>query len=250
MIAARTHQLQLASLSRAPVYASNAAENVLSTPRPSSPVSLDTHRSFQGLGPDVLVQLDADIQRLAAATLEYNRIRSEVEAKLHAFSPDQYKSNTHDGYVLPSQSEISLVRTPNESRENAVIENDLLCDADFQRKEDLLAIADLIVAEDSNMSQRLDGLLLLGVFLDENKESLNWDGLQSLFLELMRLIPNADSTTPLPLGESNDTPLILDAVCFCIGLMCRGSLLLQQRAQELGAVQRIMALMKYASSSS
>ena len=246
MIAARTRQLQLASLSRAPLYAGNAAENVLFTPRPSSPVSLDTHRSFQGS--DVLVQLDADIQRLTAATLEYNRIRSEVEAKLHAFSPDQYISNTHDGYVLPPQSEISLVRTPNESRENAFLETDLPCDADSQRKEDLLAIADLIVAEDSNMSQRLDGLLLLGVFLDENKDSLNWDGLQSLFLELMRLIPNADGPNPLHLDESNDTLLILDAACFCIGLMCRGSLLLQQRAQELGAVQRILTLIKYTSS--
>ena len=73
LIAARSQQLELAVLNSAPHYARSTAVAKLETPRPSSPVSLETYRemvSLTSLNEDIQSQLDEDIARLAAAQLQ------------------------------------------------------------------------------------------------------------------------------------------------------------------------------------
>ena len=97
-------------------------------------------------------------------------------------------------------------------------------------------------------AEHVDGLMLLGVFLDNNKESINWDGFMTLFLEVMSFIPSGHTIEGVTMHGASDNLLLWDAACFCICRMCAGSPIILEQARSLHAVPRILCLVKYVTS--
>jgi hypothetical protein len=217
LIASRTQQLQLAVLESAATH--ERAGMALPTPRPSSPVSLATHRMMQDSDPDIQTRVDDDIVWLNQATVEYNAMRGQIESKLR--STQTQKEN------------------PAELEDDSSMNDEMM-----KLKQDLMCISDLVTSKDS--TDQVDGLLLLGVFLDENKELINCDGLMMLFMDVLRFIPSLDNfENQLNLSEK-DFFLKIETACFCICHMCKSSQSILEHARLLDAVPRILSLIKYA----
>lgn len=246
-------------MSSAPHFARASAEGTFETPRPSSPVSLETHRSLHALDADMRTQLDQDIVRLNAATAEYSRVRAEIEAKLQsAYSrgPNNVSASEDNGFPVANSEESGAAKTPallplrdilslpvpDDFDYDSVLDADtVLVDSNLERKEDLISIVDLLASNEP--SDQLDGMLLLGIFFEENKAAINWDGLYALFLEVLRFIPDIDDELPICF-KLHENFLILDAACFCICEMCGNSVSVLEKARSLGIVPRVLHLLK------
>jgi hypothetical protein len=205
-------------------------------------------------------RFDQDIIRLNAATVEYSRIRGEIEAKLQAAYSSVGLTNisaadndfraAHANEFCAAKSAASLPSTdslslpvPYDSGYDSLLDADtVLVDSNLERKEDLITIVDLVSS--SQQSDQLDGMLLLGIFFEENKTAINWDGLHALFLEVLRFIPDNDDE-PQIYVKSNETYLILDAACFCVSEMCGNSVSILEKARSLNIVPRVLQLLKY-----
>ncbi len=204
----------------------------------------------------------------------YTRIKEEVEAKLQAVMPDPFMSiglphlspassravdatrAASPPVALPQRHEPCLqFQSQNIPENERHTEGDTGDDQDFILKQELMAIVDSITSEHS--SEQLDGLLMLGVFLEENQQSLNWDGFLLLFLELLNFIPEqleVENGNPgglslracLVQSEASSDVLVYDVVCHCISQMCSNSDIILERATSLKIVPRITNLLKCA----
>jgi hypothetical protein len=101
----------------------------------------------------------------------------------------------------------------------------------------------LLCIESSNTSESLDGLLTLSIFLDENKEHINWNSLKVLCDELLRFLPSVQDSSSLALSSSEQT-LTWDVVCDCLSQMCHKSASMLYHAQRMDAVPRILRLLQ------
>jgi hypothetical protein len=254
LIAARAHQLQLAVLETAPLHERSAAEANVLTPRPSSPVSLETHRFIESLNPNLRVLLDEDIQQLKAATVEYAKLCADFDAKVQAMSPASVKAASASALIPVKfhpddkseagvhleqtglQSTLSMSNISSRTNREFELEPD---DPDIQRKKTLLVICDMLSSREA--SDNMDGLLLLGVFFDENKDQLNWDGLLVLFLQILNFVPSNTSTLKNTILPAN-VAIVRDAACFCISEICQNSALILLHAQQLDVVPRVLDL--------
>ncbi len=108
------------------------------------------------------------------------------------------------------------------------------------QKRNLMLIFDKIASTES--SEYLDGLLLLGIFLNTNTEHINWDGLKVVFLEVQKFVPTLEQIQQESMYNHHDHLLVWDAACFCISRMCSGSQSILDRARSLHAVPRILFL--------
>ena len=166
------------------------------------------------------------MDELAAATVEYEKIRAGVDAKMQrALSNAQAAADARAAAASRQRDGDMREIEPN--------------DPDLQRKERLVSIVEFI--ESPHASDNLDGLMNLSIFLEENRDSLHWDGLVLLCTELTRFLPHVRD--PAVESPDDETLLVWDATCDCIDQMCSQSAFILERVQRLDAVPRILSLL-------
>jgi hypothetical protein len=205
-----------------------------------SPGSLGypSHRSREYVEDQVMAQQEStspDMEKLKRSTtpfsLEFDCSFEPSESDIHE------QLNTHIELLDEMWMECSKIRSAIESELRLKSLNV------STKKEKLTHIFDMVTSKDPD--EHVDGLLMLGVFMNENKESINWDGLMIVFREIMRFIPSLQKSEHRLQRSFQDTLLAWDAACFCIGRMCNCSRTILNLARSLHAVPRILSLLQY-----
>jgi hypothetical protein len=232
LIASRSHQVQLAVVDSAPLHEQSSF--ALPIPLPSSSVVVETHRF--SLPSDTEVHTNVEAQMLDIETPQRPlRANLPLDLKLPWELQSLDESIAFPDARLHETRESDLIFSGQSENE--------MNDKKLDLKIELVSIVDMVTSKDPD--EHVDGLLMLGVFMNEYKESINWDGLMIVFREIMRFIPSLEETNWRLERTFQETLLLFDTACFCIGRMCNGSHTILNLARSLDAVPRILSLLKY-----